>query len=65
MGAYNNDALDSDVQLAWRRFRGKATAEQMLRWLKHNLQREYESKVFEASLERLRSRLEDNTNQLR
>ena len=59
------DTLDADIRLAWHRFRGKATAQQMLSWLNHNLERKYESKLFEACLARLRSQLERQANQLR
>lgn len=49
--------LDADLQLAWRRFRGHATAEQMLSWLNHNFQREYDRPTFQACLEKFRSSL--------
>lgn len=58
MADHNTNVLDADVRLAWRRFRGKATTDQMLRWLNHHLRRGYAAKTFEAHLAELRSQSE-------
>jgi len=50
--------IDQDVQIAWRRFRGSASPQEMLRWLNHEFRRGYRLDEFESSLARVLAALE-------
>jgi hypothetical protein len=58
MASPTMNLIDQDVQIAWRRFRGNASAQEMLRWLNHEFRRGYRLDEFENSLRRVLASLQ-------
>jgi hypothetical protein len=54
MASNGVNLIEQDAKLAWRRFRGNATPQEMLRWINHEFRRGYRLKEFEESLAKLR-----------
>ncbi|HZQ24364.1 MAG TPA: hypothetical protein VFA89_16370 [Terriglobales bacterium] len=56
MASTGINLIEQDAKLAWRRFRGNATAQEMLRWINHEFRRGYRLQDFEESIAKLKSR---------